>query len=245
MAGHSKWSKVKHQKAVTDVRKGKIYTKFLKEIQVAAKTGGSNPEFNPRLRRVVDDARAASVPTDNIERAIKKGAGELEGVNYEEVVYEGYGPGGVAMLVKSLTDNRHRTAADIRHAFSRGNGNLASSNAVSYLFSEKGILSVSKAAVTEESVFEVALEAGAEDVKDGGDTWDVITAPKDFDLVKAALQKLSNEIEGGIRDLPSTTVKLTGQDAKNLLELLDLLDDLDDVQSVSANFEIDDSELIN
>ncbi len=242
MSGHSKWSTIKRKKAATDAKKGKIFTKALREVQVAARAGGSSTETNARLRTAVLAARALSVPLDNIERAIKRGAGELEGVEYEEITYEGYGPGGVAVLVRALTDNKNRTVSEVRHAFTKCNGNLGGANAVAYLFSEQGILSIPKKAISEEKILEVALEAGARDVQDADDSWEVVTEVKDYQKVRDSLELLSTDISGEVRLVPSTTIRVTGRDAELILKLMEMLDDLDDVQQAVSNFEIDDSE---
>lgn len=243
MSGHSKWATIKRKKAAVDAKRGKIFTRLLREIQVAAKMGGGNQDANPRLKSAVQSAKSQSVPNDNIERAIKRGTGDLEGVDYEDITYEGYGPGGVAILVKVLTDNRNRTVAEVRHAFTRHNGNLAGANSVAYLFKDTGVLSVPKDGVSEEEVFDTALEAGADDVKDEEAVWEVHTKPKSFEAVRQALVKLHSGVEGEMRPIPDTRVQVAGHDAETLLKLLDALDDLDDVQNVAANFDIDDKEL--
>jgi YebC/PmpR family DNA-binding regulatory protein len=243
MSGHSKWATIKRKKAATDAKRGSIFTRLLKEIQVAARMGGGNPEGNPRLKSAIQSAKGMSVPGDNIERAIKRGTGDLEGVTYEEILYEGYGPGGVAILVKVLTDNKNRTASDIRSMFTRLGGNLAGSNSVAYLFSEKGIFSVPKSQVKEDAIFEAALEAGAEDVRDDGQDWEVVCAPQEFQKVRQALEKLAKEFESQLQLIPSTSVKVSGKEGESLLRLLGSLDEHDDVQSVVANFEMDDKEM--
>ena len=243
MSGHSKWATIKRKKAAIDAKRGKAFTRLLREIQVAAKLGGGNLEGNPRLKSAVTAAKAESVPGDNIERAIKRGTGDMEGVNYEEVTYEGYGPAGIAIIVQVLTDNKNRTAADVRSMFTRAGGNLAGNNAVAFQFTEKAVLSVAKDAASEEKVFEVALEAGAEDVADGGETWDVTAASGDFGTVREALEKLGGKVEGGLQLIPSTTVKVSGKEAESVLRLVGALDEHDDVQNVTANFEIDDAEM--
>lgn len=243
MSGHSKWATIKRKKAAVDAKRGKIFTRLLKEIQIAAKMGGGNADANPRLKAAIQTAKSQSVPGDNIDRAIKRGTGDLEGVDYEEVVYEGYGPGGVAIMVKTLTDNRNRTVAEVRHAFTRHNGSLAGSNAVAYIFKDTGVLTIPKESVSEEQLFDSALEAGAEDIRDEDPVWEVLTRPKSFEAVRQALLKLTENIEGEIRPIPDNRVRVSGHDAESLLKLLDALDDLDDVQNVSANFDIDDKEL--
>ncbi|MDC0358080.1 YebC/PmpR family DNA-binding transcriptional regulator [Oligoflexia bacterium] len=243
MSGHSKWSTIKRKKASVDSKRGKLFTKLLKEVQIAAKMGGGNPDGNPRLSAAIATAKSNSVPADNIDRAIKRGTGDMEGVDYEEITYEAYGPGGVAILVKVLTDNKNRSVAEVRHALTRSNGSLGGTNSVAYLFEEKGIITVAKAEVGEEELFEVALEAGAEDVTDEGDVWQVVTAPADFGAVEQAIGELDKQFEGEVQFIPNNTVAVSGKDADTLLKLLDMLDDLDDVQNVVANFEMDDSEL--
>lgn len=243
MSGHSKWATIKRKKAAIDSKRGAAFTKLLREVQVAARLGGPNLEGNPRLKSAVLAARAVSVPGDNIDRAIKRGTGTLEGQQFEEIVYEGYGPGGVALLIKSLTDNKTRTVAEVRFALGKGGGTLGGANSVAFQFQECGILQVPKSVGSEEQVMEVAIEGGAEDVRDEGDVWEVQCAAKDFAAVRTALEKLTPEVQGSIRPVPNTTVKISGEDAKNMLKLLDLLDDIDDVQSVVSNFEMDEKEL--
>lgn len=243
MAGHSKWSKIKRKKAANDQKRGKLLTKLLREVQVAAKIGGSNIEGNPRLKVAVQTAKSNSVPMDNIERAINRGAGDGDGVDYEEVTYEGYGPGGVAVLVKTLTDNRVRTVAEVRYAFNKCNGSLGSTNSVAYQFNEKGLFIFSKEDVSEEELYEAALEAGAEDVRDEDDSWEVLTDPSLFGVVRDALEKLGKEFEGELVPIPTTTVRVSGDEAQGVLKLLDMLDNLDDVQNVVANFEMDSEQL--
>lgn len=243
MSGHSKWATIKRKKAATDAKRGKIFTRLLREIQVAAKMGGGNLEGNPRLKTAVQTAKSESVPSDNIERAIKRGTGDLEGVDYEEIAYEGYGPGGVAILVRTLTDNKYRTASDVRSVFTRAGGTLGGPNSVAYIFHDKGVLSLPKAEAKEEAVFEAALEAGAEDIKDDGDYWTVWCTPADFQKVRQALEPLSPHLEAQLQLLPANTVQVTGKEAESLLRLLGLLDELDEVQSVTANFEMDDEEM--
>ena len=243
MAGHSKWSNIKRKKAATDAKRGKVFTRLLKEVQMAAKLGGGSPDANPRLRSAIQAAKSERVPQDNIERAIKRGTGDMEGVDYEEITYEGYGPGGVAILVKTLTDNKNRTAGDVRHAFSRSNGNLGGSNSVAYMFSEKGIVLVEKQRITEEKLLEIALDSGAEDIKDVGESWEITVDPLSYSAVVEVLEKFELSPQGEIQLVPASSVLVSGDDARNLMKLLEALDELDDVQSFTANFEIDDSEL--
>jgi len=240
MAGHSKWAQIKRKKAATDAKRGKIFTKLIREITVAARLGGGNPENNPRLRAAIAAARAENMPKENIERAIKRGTGELDGgVNYEEITYEGYGPGGVAVLIEAMTDNRNRTIAEIRRIFSRCNGNLGESGCVSWMFEKKGLIVVDKDKVDEDTLMEVALEAGAEDIKEGEREYEVITSPKDLEGVKKALADHGIEYQmAEITMYPQTVVKLEGKEAEQMLRLMEMLEDNDDVQRVYANFDI-------
>ncbi|MFZ0931713.1 MAG: YebC/PmpR family DNA-binding transcriptional regulator [Syntrophobacteraceae bacterium] len=242
MSGHSKWATIKHKKGAADARRGKVFTKLIKELMVAARMGGGNPEGNPRLRAALLAAKAENMPKDNIDRAIKKGTGELEGVNYEEMMYEGYGPGGVAVLVDIMTDNRNRAAAEIRHIFSRNSGNLGEAGCVAWMFNKKGSIVFDKKAVPEEELIELALEAGAEDVKDQEDQFEVIIAPEDFLNVKAAFDDRELKYElAEITMSPQTTVRIEDpKTAQQLLRLMDALEDSDDVQNVYANFDIPD-----
>ena len=244
MSGHSKWSTIKRQKAAVDSKRGKIFTKVLREIQVAARIGGGSLDGNYRLRRAVDSAKEVSVPVDNIDKAIKRGTGELEGVTYEEIRYEGYGPGGVGILIDCLTDNKVRTVADVRNILTRNSGSLASTNAVAYQFSEKGLISIPKANATEDKLFELALEAGAEDITDEGDSWEIKTEVPMLITVFEVLQKNFKEVKSEIKPVPSTIIKLSGDPAKSMLQLLESLDEYDDVQSVVANFDMDESEML-
>jgi YebC/PmpR family DNA-binding regulatory protein len=244
MSGHSKWSTIKHKKAAKDAKRGKLFTKLIKEITVAAKLGGGDINANPRLRTAVTTARGQSMPTDNIDRAIKKGTGELEGVTYEEVTYEGYGPGGAAVLVMAMTDNRNRTVSELRHLFGRFGGNMGEAGCVAWMFSKKGILTVDKSAVEEERLIEVALDAGADDVSDDGDAFTVTTAPDAFEAVRDALEKAGIAIlSASLGMVPSTTLSLTGPQAEQTLKLVEELEDHDDVQDVASNFDIPPEEL--
>ena len=244
MAGHSKWKQIKHYKAATDAKRGAKFTKLIREITVAAKFGGGDPGGNPRLRTAIDTAKAASMPKENIERAIKKGTGELEGVDYVEVVYEAYGPGGVALMIQALTDNPTRTVAEVRAKLSRGGGNLGATNSVAFMFDRKGQLYYPAAAMDEDTAMEKALEAGAEDFAREDDTYVVSTAPADLHAVKQALEQaglVPEETE--LSWIPKNTVRVEHENAQTLLKLIEALDDLDDVQKVDANFEMDDAEL--
>ncbi len=242
MSGHSKWATTKRAKAIVDAKRGKTFTKLIREMTVAAKVGGGNPETNPRLRAVVDRAKEASMPADNIKRAIQKGTGELPGTTYEEMVYEGYGPGGVAMLVCVTTDNKNRAISDIRSILSRHNGNLGSTGSVSYLFSSKGFIVVEKSKASEDDLMSLALDAGAEDMKTAESTYEIYTKPQDFEKVKKALA--DKKIETSVAEvsmIPSTYVPLQGKQADQMLALMEELEDHDDVQNVYANFDIPDS----
>ena len=244
MSGHSKWSTIKHKKGAKDAKRGKIFTKLIKEITVAARLGGGDVKFNPRLRTAVLTARQNSMPADNIERAIKKGTGELEGVQYEEVTYEGYGPGGVAILVQTLTDNRVRTVAEIRNMLTKHGGNMGAAGSVGYIFTKRGLIAIERKDIDEDQVMETALEAGAEDVREAGDLLEVLTAPETFDDVREALAKATIATASAeITMIPSSTVNVSGQNAQTLLKLLELLEDNDDVQSVSSNMDIAAEEL--
>jgi YebC/PmpR family DNA-binding regulatory protein len=244
MSGHSKWSTIKRKKGANDAARGKLFTKLIKEISVAAKISGGDPASNPRLRTALDKARAGSMPRDNIERAIKKGTGELEGVSYEEFTYEGYGPSGVAVIVTSLTDNKNRTTAEVRHAFSKFGGNLGASGCVSHMFLRRGVFNLAKEGVDEDKLMEIALEAGAEDVKDEGDSFAVVTQVADFDRVRQALDKAGySDPEAEITMIPQTTTQVSGKSAETVLKLIDALEESDDVQNVYANFEMSDEDM--
>jgi len=246
MAGHSKWKQIKHYKAATDAKRGALFTKLIREITMAAKMGGGDPAGNARLRVAIDAAKAKSMPKDNIDRAIKKGTGELEGVDYQEVTYEGYAPGGVALIIDAVTDNPTRTVADVRHKMSRGGGNLGTPNSVSFMFEKKGILTIPVSANRDEdAMLEAALEAGAEDFRrDDEETYVVTTDPASFHAVKQALEEkgiVASEAE--LAMVPKTTVTVSGPDVESLLKLIESIEDLDDVQKVWANFDIDDADL--
>jgi YebC/PmpR family DNA-binding regulatory protein len=244
MSGHSKWSTIKHKKAAKDAKRGKAFTKLIKEITVAARLGGGDVKANPRLRTAVLAARAQSMPNDTIDRAIKKGTGELEGVNYDEVIYEGYGPGGVAVLVDALTDNRNRTVAELRNVFDKCGGNLGTSGSVAWMFTKRGVLAVERAGVDEDKVMEAALEAGAEDVTESGDLLEVVTAPEQFEAVKEALEAAGiTPASAEITMMPSSTTAISGKPAEQMVRLLEMLDDHDDVQRVSSNMDIAAEEL--
>ena len=241
MSGHSKWSSIKHKKAATDAKRGKIFTKLIKEITVAARMGGGDAESNPRLRAAILAAKGENMPKDNIARAVKKGTGELEGVNYEEIIYEGYGPGGAAVLIESLTDNKNRTVADIRYIFSKAGGNMGENGCVAWMFDKKGYIAVEDKAVDEEALMEAALDAGAEDIREDDGNFEVIIAPEDFEGVKAAIDNAS--IPYAVAEmtmLPQTTTLLKGKEAEQMVRLMDALEDCDDVQKVYTNADIPD-----
>jgi YebC/PmpR family DNA-binding regulatory protein len=241
MSGHSKWASIKHKKGAADAKRGKIFTKIIKEITVAAKLGGGDLEANPRLRTAVLKAKAENMPKDNIDRAIKKGTGDLEGVDYIELVYEAYGPGGVALMIDALTDNKNRTAADVRMVLTKSGGNLGETGCVGYLFNRKGIIEYSAESYTEDEIFEAALEAGAEDVTNQGDLLEVITEPEEFLTVLEAMQTAGfQEQSAEVTKIADTTVTLGNEQTHKVLRLVDRLEDLDDVQSVSTNLEIAD-----
>jgi YebC/PmpR family DNA-binding regulatory protein len=244
MSGHSKWSTIKRKKGAADAKRGKLFTKVIKEIMVAARFGGGDINANPRLRAAVLAAKAENMPKDNIERAIKKGSGELEGVHYEDLTYEGYGPGGVAMLLEVLTDNKNRTVADVRHVFSKHNGNLGETGCVSWMFEKKGLILVDKGSVDEDRLMEIALDAGALDVNDTGKEFEVKTDSANFEEVKKALDSAGIKTSyAEVTMVPQTTVRLTGKEAEQMLKLMEGLEDSDDVQKVYANFDIPDEEM--
>jgi YebC/PmpR family DNA-binding regulatory protein len=242
MSGHSKWSTIKHKKGAADAKRGKIFTKIIKEITIAARMGGGDPEGNARLRQAIMAAKAENMPKDNIDRAIKKGTGELAGAaSYEEITYEGYGPGGVAVLVEVMTDNKNRTVAEIRHIFSKHGGNLGENGCVSWIFEKKGNIVFDKTAVNEDQLMELVLEAGGEDVKDQESEYEVITDPDSFEDVKAAIDEAEYDyILAEISMMPQTTVKLDEQKAAQMLRLMEKMEDNEDVQHVYANFDIPD-----
>ena len=241
MAGHNKWSSIKHKKGAADKKRAKIFTKLIKEITVAARMGGGDPDANPRLRHAINSAKSQNMPKDNVERAIKKGTGDLEGVNYEEIVYEGYGPGGVAVMVECLTDNKNRTIADVRHIFSKAGGNVGTDGCVAWMFDKKGLISISKEDADEDTIMEVALDAGAEDIKDEGEGFDVVTAPEDFDAVKDAIDAAEIPCRmAEISMIPQNTTAVAGKEAEQMIKFMDALDDCDDVQKFHSNADIPD-----
>ena len=244
MSGHSKWHSIKHKKGALDAKRGKLFTKFIKEITVAARTGGGDPEGNARLRKAILDAKAGNMPNDTIDRAIRRGTGEEEGVNYEEITYEGYGPGGVALMIQSMTDNRNRTVAEIRHIFSKNGGNLGESGSVGWMFEKKGYIVIEKAAKSEEELFELAIEAGADDLRDDEDNFEIITSPDAFDAVLTAIKAAGIEPQvAEIEMVPQNYIRLEGGEARQMLKLMEALEDHDDVQKVSANFDISEADM--
>ena len=240
MSGHSKWSSIKHKKGAADAKRGKIFTKLIKEITVAARMGGSgDPDANPRLRTAIAAAKNENMPKDNIERAIKKGTGELEGVSYEESTYEGYGPGGAAVFLESLTDNKNRAVADIRHIFNKCGGNLGENGCVAWMFDKKGYIVIESSVTDEDTLMEIALEAGAEDVRQDDSNFEVITAPEDFEAVKIAIdEKEISYLDAEVTMLPQTSSSLQGKEAEQMIRLMDMLDDCEDVQKVYTNADI-------
>lgn len=244
MSGHSKWHSIKHKKGAADAKRGKLFTRLIREITVAAREAGGDPDMNPRLRKAVADAKAANMPNDNIERAIRRGTGEEEGVDYEEITYEAYGPGGVAVLIETMTDNRNRTVAELRHLLSKNNGNLGESGSVGWLFDRKGYIVVDGTAKSEDELFEIAIEAGAEDMKEDEGNFEIFTAQEDFETVRDAVKNAGIEPEvAEISMIPQNYVRLEGDEAKQMLKLYDAIDDHDDVQNVYTNFDIDEDEL--
>ncbi len=242
MSGHSKWATIKHKKGATDAKRGKIFTRLIKEITIAAKSGGGDPDGNPRLRTAILAAKAENMPADNIKRAIQRGTGELEGLSYDEIVYEGYGPGGVALIVEVLTDNKNRAVAEIRHAFSKNGGNLGAEGAVSWMFQKKGVISIEKDAASEDKLMELVLESGAEDLNDEGENWEILCAPADFEAVTDALKAAKIKTETAeITKIATTYTKLEGAQANSMMRLLETIDDLDDTQNVYSNFDFDEA----
>ncbi|ADN02078.1 YebC/PmpR family DNA-binding transcriptional regulator [Spirochaeta thermophila] len=241
MSGHSKWATIRHKKAAMDAKRGKVFTKLIKEISVAARTGGGDPEANPRLRTAILKAKAANMPKENIERAIKKGTGELEGADYTEIVYEAYGPGGVAIIIEALTDNKNRTASEVRHILSKHGGSLGETGCVSYLFKKRGLITFDATKYTEDEIIEAALEAGAEDVSSDGEVIEVLTDPSSFEEVQQGLTEKGFEYETAeISLIPDARITVDKETAEKVLKLIEALEDNDDVQSVSTNLELPD-----
>ena len=244
MSGHSKWATVKHKKAATDAKRGRVFTRLIREITIASRIGGGDANSNPRLRTAVLAAKNENMPNENIERAILRGTGQLEGEQFEEVTFEGYGPGGVGMLIQAVTTNRNRVVGEFRHLMSKNGGNLAEAGAVGWMFHRKGEITIQKEAASEDKLLELALDAGAEDMKDDGSAWYVVTPPESFEAVKEALTKAGIKIESAeLGMVPQNYVKLTGQQATQMLRLVEALEEHDDVQHVYANFDIDESEI--
>lgn len=244
MSGHSKWATIKHKKGALDAKRGKIFTRLIKEITIAARDGGGDPDGNPRLRTAIAAAKAENMPADNIKRAIQRGTGELPGVNYEEITFEGYGPGGVAVIVEVTTDNRNRAVSEVRHAFSKNGGNLGEPNSVKFMFQKKGLIAVSKEQADEEKLMGIVLEAGGEDMNDEGDTWEILTEPQEFDAVAQAVRDAGIEPEvAEVTMIASTYTKLEGSAANQMMRLLEALEDHDDVQNVYSNFDMDSQEV--
>jgi len=244
MSGHSKWHSIKHKKGALDAKRGKLFTKFIKEITVAARSGGGDPDGNARLRKAILDAKAGNMPNDTIDRAVRRGTGAEEGVTYDEIIYEGYGPGGVAMLIEAMTDNRNRTVAEIRHIFSKNGGNLGESGSVGWLFEKKGYIVVEKTAKPEEELFDIAIEGGADDVRDDGDNVEIITSPENFESVQSAIKSAGIEPQvAEVSMIPQNYIKLEGSSAQQMLRLMESMEDHDDVQKVYANFDIDEADM--
>ncbi len=244
MSGHSKWATIKHKKGALDAKRGKIFTRLIKEITIAARQGGGDPDANPRLRGAVAAAKAENMPADNIKRAIQRGTGELPGATYEEISFEGYGPGGVALIVEATTDNRNRAVSEIRHTFAKHGGNLGEPNSVRFMFHKKGIIAIPKAAADEEKLMNIVLEAGGEDLSDEGDTWEIITEPHDYETVAQAIRDARIEtVMSEITMIASTYTKLEGPTAAQMVRLLEALEDHDDVNNVYSNFDMDAKQL--
>ena len=244
MSGHSKWHTIKHKKGATDAKRGKIFTRIIRELTVAARDGGGDPEMNPRLRTVVADAKANNMPRENIDRAIRRGTGEEPGVTYDEITYEGYGPGGVALMIETLTDNKNRTVGEIRHLLGKYAGNLAAENSVAWMFSRKGQILVEKGKIDEDKLLSVVLDAGADDMNDDEGDWEVVCAPEHFEVVRDAVQALGVEPESAaIAMVPQSYIKLEGREAQQMLKLMEAIEDHDDVQHVWANFDVEEREI--
>jgi YebC/PmpR family DNA-binding regulatory protein len=244
MSGHSKWHTIKHKKGAADAKRGKVFTRLIKELTVAARSGGGDPDTNPRLRTIVAEAKSNNMPRENIERAIRRGTGEEPGVTYEEVTYEAYGPGGVAMLIRTLTDNKNRTVGELRHLLSKHAGNLAAENSVAWMFSKKGQIVVEKGKIDEDKLLSVALDAGADDMNDDGSAWEVICAPENFEAVRDAVKGLGVEpASAAVAMVPQNYVKLVGKEAQQMLKLMEVVEEHDDVQYVWANFDVEEKEI--
>jgi YebC/PmpR family DNA-binding regulatory protein len=246
MSGHSKWHSIKHKKAAVDAKRGKLFTKIIRELSIAARTGGGEPEMNPRLRKAITDAKAVNMPADNIKRAIMKGTGQLEGASIEEINYEGYGPGGVAIYVEALSDNKNRTVSEVRHIFTKNGGRIGESGCVAWMFKRRGYIIVEQANASEEKLLDIALSNGAEDLREDGSNFEILTAPENFEAVVEALKKNNIEMASSeIGYIPQTYVKLEGKQAQQQLRLMEELEDHDDIQHVWANFDVDEEEIAN
>jgi YebC/PmpR family DNA-binding regulatory protein len=244
MSGHSKWHTIKHKKGAADAKRGKVFTRIIKELTVAARNGGGDPATNPRLRTIIAEAKSVNMPSDNIKKAIQRGTGELPGVSYEEITYEGYGPGGAAVIIETLTDNKNRTVGELRHLLEKYNGNLGSTNSVAWMFEKKGYIVVDKTAADEEKLLNSALEAGADDMRDDGESWEVLTDPSAFEAVRDAVKGLGIEpASAQVAMLPQNYVKLQGKVASQMIKLMDVLDEHDDVKQVWSNFDIEEKEI--
>lgn len=241
MSGHSKWSQIKHRKAAVDAKRGKLFSRLIKEITVSARIGGGDPELNPRLRSVVTTAKSSNVPSDTIEKAILRGTGELEGIDYEEIIYEGYGPGGVALIIEVLTDNRNRAVAELKYALNKNGGNMGENGCVSWMFDKRGLVIVEKDSIDEDELFMAAAEAGAEDVTSSEDSIEILTPFEDFDRVRTVVEETGAQIQvSEMTMIPQNTVKLEGKEAERMIRLMGAIEELDDVQKVYANFDIPD-----
>jgi len=244
MSGHSKWHSIKYKKAAQDAKRGKLFTKIIRELAIAARLAGGDPNTNPRLRKSIADAKNVNMPADNIKRAIMKGTGQLEGITYEEIAYEGYGPGGVAIYVEALTDNKNRTVSELRRIFSKNNGNIGESGCVAWMFSRKGYIVVEKSRASEDDLLDIILEAGAEDLREDGSNYEIITLPENYEAVVKAMNDNNIEVDASnLGYIPQNYVKLEGKQAQQLLRLMEELEDHDDVQNVWANFDIDEEEI--
>ena len=244
MSGHSKWATIKHKKAATDAKRGKVFTRLIREIQIASREGGPDPEANPRLRSAITSAKAQSMPLDNIKRAILRGSGQLEGETLDEITYEGYAPAGVAVFMEVVTDNRNRTVAEIRHIFNKNGGNLGENGSVAWIFNKQSLIVVERSKVEEETLMELALGAGAEDLKEEGENWEIVSPPEAHHAVVEALDKAGVPMESAeVTRVPSSTVKVEGKQAGSVIRMIEKLEEQDDVQDLYANFDIDDSEL--
>ena len=244
MSGHSKWHTIKHKKGAADAKRGKIFTRLIKELTVAARSGGGDPNMNPRLRTIIAAAKEVNMPADNIKKAIQRGTGELPGVSYEEITYEAYGPGGSALIIECLTDNKNRTVGEIRHTLEKHSGNLGATNSVAWMFTKKGLVVVEKSKADEEKLLNTALEAGADDMADDGDAWEVLSDPSAFEAVRDAIKALGIEPSSAqVAMLPQNYVKLTGTPANQMIKLMDVLDDHEDVKQVWSNFDIEEKEI--